>query len=68
MAGEGPVGKNLRNVGDISGKGKDVRDTDVLGAKAEKTTPAQKASNEGKQHYNKGGTAGNHWGGRASGA
>ena len=63
MAGEGPVGGNLRNVGNINGKGKDVRQTDMLEPGAEKRTPSQSASNEGKQYTNKGGTAGNKWGG-----
>lgn len=50
MAGEGPVGGNLRNIGDISNKGKNPWDTDMLTPGAEKTTKADRESNKGSQY------------------
>lgn len=56
MAGEGPVGGHLRNVGNVSMKAKNPWDTDILSVGAEKDTKADKESNTGGQYETGGGT------------
>jgi hypothetical protein len=57
--------EKLRNYVPNPNGGKDIRDSNVLGGQAQKT-PAQRESNETKQHANSGSGAGSGpWGGKA---
>jgi hypothetical protein len=55
MAGEGPVGNKLRNIGDVNTKAKNPWETSLLEPGAEKTTAADRETNSSAQYQNKGG-------------